>query len=164
MKFQFDETTGSGTGDADDRSSFYSYIDFEDRLPKTERGKSCNLDQNCEDDQFCHENYKYCEKKKYTGGLCRRTGNCVRGAFCMWGRCFKAQRPGLYNSRCKMHNDCDEGLCCAREEGESICKKYLTEGQNCSASFGGIEYSKDHDCACGFGLVCKLFGWSGKLW
>ena len=37
MKFQFDEMTGSGTGDADDRGSFFSYMDFEDRLPKSER-------------------------------------------------------------------------------------------------------------------------------
>eukprot|EP00794_Sanderia_malayensis_P003026 gene3026-3485_t len=150
--------------------------DHERPLPKTQRGmrkicaldpncernpkgRQCNSDRNCEKSQFCHENYKYCDRRRYVGQKCRRTENCIRGAICMWGQCYKEKKPGLARSRCKRHIDCASSLCCAREHGESICKPWLKEGQNCSVSSGGYVYSMQHDCSCGLGLVCKTVEW-----
>lgn len=133
-------------------------VSHERRLPPSERGKSCNFDQNCEKKQFCHEYYKYCQKKKHVGEKCRRTENCDFGLICMWGECKKEATPGVFHSICKQHADCNEGLCCARERGEKVCKPYLREGQNCSVPMGSLGYNYQHECSCGYGLVCQIYG------
>ena len=81
------------------------------------------------------------------------------GFICMWGKCEVEKKPGVLESVCKQHADCNQGLCCARKQGEKVCKPYLTEGQNCSVIEGGIAYNYNHDCACGYGLVCQKYGW-----
>ena len=67
---------------------------------------------------------------------------------------MKQKKPGIELSRCKRDQDCKPGLCCAREHGESVCKKYLTEGEQCYVSEGGVAYSIHHSCPCGKGLIC----------
>ncbi|XP_077978904.1 dickkopf-related protein 3-like [Glandiceps talaboti] len=114
----------------------------------------CLSDKSCGRGKYCDKHYGNCRSNKRTGEPCRRDGHCQKGFDCMFGKCVKTLRSGSLGARCKHDRDCDNGMCCARQHGESICKAKLTVGSKCYVPEGGMAYTINTICPCEEGLVC----------
>ena len=123
----------------------------------------CKQDSDCIDDDgpdnenlmYCDRHYGFCDYFRQVGELCRHDTQCDTGLICMFGRCEKPFKPGHKGARCHDASDCNEGLCCARQHGERICKVKLKMGQQCFVPLGGLDYSLNELCPCDTGLQCQ---------
>ena len=123
----------------------------------------CRQDSDCIDDDgsendllmYCDQHYSYCDYFRQIGELCRYDSQCDNGLICMFGQCEKPFEQGHLGSRCKDSDDCNDGLCCARQHGERICKTKLKHGQQCFVPLGGLNYSLNELCPCDEGLECR---------
>lgn len=123
----------------------------------------CKQDSDCIDDEagdddylmYCDRHYGYCDFFRQVGELCRTDSQCDQGLICMFGRCDRPAPPGERGSRCSgQASDCNDGLCCARQHGERICKPKLQLGQQCFVPLGGLDYSLNELCPCEESLHC----------
>jgi len=117
----------------------------------------CGDDYECSHKETCNAYTKNCERCKLRGELCRRSGNCCNEDLrCIWGRCIDPLKTdGKKNHRCYNQKDCRPGFCCAKYEGESVCRPLLLEGDSCEVPPGGISFTINHKCPCGKGLRCQ---------
>lgn len=120
------------------------------------QGMTCIQNHNCKGTQICNIYTKKCERCRIEKEICRRSENCCGNKQCIWGRCIHRTFTGTEGSLCNTDKDCHKGLCCAREHGQSICKKYLAEGNQCELPHGGIIFSLSHSCPCAMGLNCRI--------
>ena len=116
----------------------------------------CNSNNDCEGKESCNLYSRKCERCRIRKEICRRDGNCCNGLKCLWGRCRAPKTNGTERSLCKTSNDCQPGLCCAKEHGLSICKGYLKIGDTCELPLGGLVFSLHHSCPCQEGLRCQM--------
>nr|XP_046919967.1 uncharacterized protein LOC124499995 [Dermatophagoides farinae] len=124
----------------------------------------CRQDSDCIDDNgpengpmmYCDQHYSYCDYFRQIGELCRYDSQCDNGLICMFGQCEKPFETGHPGARCKDSDDCNAGLCCARQNGEYICKPKLKHGQQCFVPLGGLDYSLNELCPCDEGLECTF--------
>ena len=87
--------------------------------------------------------------------MCRRNKMCCRGMECASGQCRRKIQLGLVGSLCVKDRDCNYGFCCARQNGQSVCKPLFQEGDKCSVPANGRRYLWSHECPCVYGLRCK---------
>ena len=62
---------------------------------------------------------------------------------------------GFEGARCRKDRDCHIGFCCAKSDGDLVCKRMLQEGDVCDVPEGGLAYALNHSCPCAQGLKCK---------
>uniref|UniRef100_A0A7M5ULT5 Dickkopf N-terminal cysteine-rich domain-containing protein n=1 Tax=Clytia hemisphaerica TaxID=252671 RepID=A0A7M5ULT5_9CNID len=118
--------------------------------------QSCSRNEECNKGNTCNLYSKKCERCRFREEICRRDGNCCDGLKCLWGRCREPITNGTEKSLCKSNEDCHSGLCCAKEHGVSVCKRYQKEGDTCEIPLGGLVFSLHHSCPCEQGLRCKV--------
>ncbi|UXI22779.1 hypothetical protein NH340_JMT08722 [Sarcoptes scabiei] len=111
---------------------------------------------------YCDRHYGYCDYFRSAGDLCRHDSQCDGDLICMFGRCEVPSKSGQKGARCNHSDDCLEGLCCARQHGERICKPKLKLGQQCFVPLGGLDYSLNELCPCDQGLECRTI-FKGKI-
>lgn len=108
--------------------------------------------EDCHGDEACNIYRNQCEPCSIENHLCRRDENCCGSRKCIWGRCMDVG----FLSLCRNTVDCKPGHCCAKEEGQSVCKKYLQLGDYCELPYGGLGFSIRHECPCKPGLFCRM--------
>ncbi|XP_057293337.1 dickkopf-related protein 3-like [Hydractinia symbiolongicarpus] len=115
----------------------------------------CRKDRHCKPVEFCHRYEKSCRACKTEGQMCRRNKMCCRGMECAGGKCRKRVALGRQGALCSKDRDCNYGFCCARENGQSICKPMLRQNEACGIPKGGRRFLWTHQCPCAHGLKCK---------
>jgi len=117
----------------------------------------CLRDKGCNFKQTCNMYSKRCERCKIRMEICRRDANCCnKDLQCVYGRCREPlKRQGGKGHMCDTDKDCNPRMCCAKNNGVSVCKPQLEYYQLCSLSPGGINHSIDHHCPCAEGLHCR---------
>lgn len=131
-------------------------VDFTEGKPnRSLKPVPCLDDSYCGRKETCNRYKRECERCKLRGYTCRRHGHCCGGLHCIFGHCMDPLRTdGNKLSSCKNHKDCNEGFCCAKEEGILVCKPYKQEDDSCTLPYGGINHFVRHDCPCELGLKC----------
>ena len=81
---------------------------------------------------------------------------------CATGKCRRNVEPGHEGSPCGKDRDCAYDMCCARENGQSVCKRLLGEGDVCGVGEGGARFLWSHQCQCAYGLKCKSVDVNGE--
>ncbi|XP_057293444.1 dickkopf-related protein 3-like [Hydractinia symbiolongicarpus] len=122
---------------------------------RMKKRRRCQADKDCSGVKRCNRYNRLCERCRIFNELCRRDANCCAGRKCMWGRCRNAKHDGTEMSICRHDRNCSKGYCCAREHGQSVCKKFLAENESCERTAGGLMFSIHHSCPCRRGLYCK---------
>ncbi|XP_071803734.1 dickkopf-related protein 3-like [Asterias amurensis] len=115
----------------------------------------CQSDRTCGRGLYCDNHYGNCVQHKLELEPCRRDGHCDRGLECRFGTCQKVLKLGMEGARCKNDKDCGDNMCCAKQHGESVCKRKLPLNAKCYVPEGGVEYTIDSICPCVDGLVCR---------
>ncbi|XP_071491245.1 dickkopf-related protein 3-like [Diadema antillarum] len=115
----------------------------------------CESDKMCGRGRFCDFHYGGCHRHREQGQQCRRDGHCQKGHDCMFGTCHLAIPERTLGARCRNDKDCGESMCCARQHGESVCKRKLPLNAKCYIPQGGVEYVIDTMCPCEAGLICR---------
>ncbi|OQR76035.1 dickkopf-related protein 2-like [Tropilaelaps mercedesae] len=117
---------------------------------------ACRSDDDCEVGLFCDAHYGFCDKHRAEGEACRQDGHCKDRLLCMFGECQHPPKLGRPGARCNHLSDCGPGLCCARTNGEKVCKPRLPLGEKCYVPQGGLDYILNEVCPCEPGLVCSV--------
>lgn len=118
----------------------------------------CRKDRHCQTFKFCHRYERICMNCRTEGQMCRRNKMCCRGMECASGKCRRKIELGRFGALCNKDRDCNYNLCCARENGQSVCKQMLQHGDICGIREGGRKYLWSHQCPCAYGLKCKTVG------
>jgi len=124
------------------------------------QGEICRKDRHCGVKRFCHRYLKLCEDCKQKGQSCRRNKMCCQGMECANSVCRLKVQPGLKGSLCRRDRDCNVDHCCAKQNGQSVCKPMLKEGDFCNLP--GKDYLWTHGCPCKQSLKCKKTRRRGK--
>ncbi|XP_022079852.1 dickkopf-related protein 3-like [Acanthaster planci] len=127
----------------------------ENGTPEDEALEVCKSDKACGRGFFCDRHYGECIPHRHELEPCRRDGHCNRGLECRFGTCQQIIKSGRVGARCKNDKDCGEGMCCAKQHGESVCKARLPLNAKCYVPAGGMEYTIDSICPCMEGLTCR---------
>ena len=114
---------------------------------------TCRKDKHCQQTQFCNRYEKMCIACREVGQTCRRNKMCCRGMECANGKCRHKVKLATEGALCTKDRDCNYGYCCAREKGQSVCKRMLQKGDRCRIPSGMYLWS--HQCPCAYGLKCR---------
>ena len=76
--------------------------------------RQCTHDEHCGPGKFCNENT--CQPKRGVGGLCTRSGECIRG-HCDTGRCHECTN----NGHCKGDGICEHNKCRSKRKSNERC-------------------------------------------
>ena len=87
----------------------------------------CTSNEHCAGPSVCND-FGFCTQCLSEQEACRRDDDCCSQLICSAARCRLPKTPGQPGARCNRHQDCNRGLCCAKDKYSEGLYMYISLG------------------------------------